>query len=140
MRSTSTCCCFAFGSVRRAGGPLDRSEIVDCIGRTGDWRKQVIEPLRSIRRACRDQPLGVPEFLLQVFRPLMRDIELEAEHVEQLVLAETVRNRPSEQVADEVRVNDAETSLHSYVDCAGVERDAQLDRCLRVILAAAFPG
>lgn len=130
--------CIWFASSGR--GPLDGKDIDDCVRRTGDWRGQVIEPLRSIRRACRDQPLGVPEFLLQIFRPLMRDIELHAEHVEQLVLAETVRDRPAEDVAGDVRVNDAEQSLFAYVRGAGLERDASIDECIGKILLAAFPA
>lgn len=129
--------CLWFGASGR--GPLQDDEIEDCVRRTGDWRARVIEPLRAIRRACREEPLGVPEFLLQVFRPSMQDIELAAEHVEQLVLAETVRNRPAEAVADEVRANDAERSLLAYIERADIDRDAEFDRCLRVILAAAFP-
>lgn len=121
-------------------GSLEQGEIESCIRRTGDWRARVIEPLRSIRRACRAEPLGVPEFLLQIFQPLMREIELDAEHVEQLVLAEFIRNKPAEPVADEVRAFDAERSLLNYLGAAGVPRDRQLDACLRTILSASFPG
>lgn len=120
-------------------GALEANEIDGCLKRTGDWRARVIEPLRSIRRACRDEPLGVPEFLLQIFRPLMRDIELDAEHVEQLVLAELIRNKPAESVAEEVQAFDAQRSLLAYLDVAGLRRDRQLDTCLRTLLDAAFP-
>lgn len=130
--------CVWFGASGR--GPLPVEEIEGCIRRTGDWRVHVIEPLRAIRRACRDQALGVPEYLLQVFRPLMREIELDAEHVEQLVLAETVRNVPSEPVADDVRAHDAREGLIAYIATAGVQRDRRLDDCLRTLLRAAFPG
>jgi len=78
--------------------------------------------------------------LLQVFRPLMRDIELDAEHVEQLVLAEIVRNRPAEPVADAVRANDAEQSVLRYLDHVDVLRDPPLNACVARMLTAAFPG
>lgn len=120
-------------------GSLDADEIEGCLRRTGDWRARVIEPLRSIRRACRDEPLGVPEFLLQIFRPLMLDIEKDAEHIEQLVLAELIRNKPAEDVADDVRAFDAQRSLLEYILVAGRDRDGQLDACMRKILCAAFP-
>ncbi|MFQ5635183.1 MAG: TIGR02444 family protein [Gammaproteobacteria bacterium] len=121
-------------------GPLEAADIDDCIKRTRDWRSRVVEPLRAIRRACRDEPLGVPEFLLQVFQPLMRDIELDAEHVEQLVLAEAIRNKPTERVAAEVGAHDAQQNLLAYIGSVGAIRDRQLDDCLRRILRAAFPG
>lgn len=130
--------CVWVGSTGR--GPLDANEIGVCVSRTSDWRGRVIEPLRQIRRACRDQPLGVPEFLLQVFHPLMRDIELDAEHVEQLVLAELGRDKPPEAAADAVKAFDAQRSLLGYVAVSGQERESQLDECVLTILRAAFPG
>jgi len=129
--------CVWLGAAGR--GSLNADEIDGCIKRTRDWRARVIEPLRSIRRACRDEPLGVPEFLLQIFRPLMLDIEKEAEHIEQLVLAELIRNKPAEDVADDVKAFDAQRSLREYVRVAGIDRERQLDACARTILAAAFP-
>jgi len=121
-------------------GLLDAGDIDTCMQRSGDWRARVVEPLRAIRRACREEPLGVPEFLLQAFRPRMREIELDAEHVEQLVLAEAVRTRPAEPVADDVRANDTRLNLAAYLNAAGMQRDERADDCLRVLLSAAFPG
>lgn len=121
-------------------GPLGAPEIDACVSRTSDWRKRVIEPLRQVRRACRDEPLGVPEFLLQVFRPSMHDVELDAEHVEQLVLAELVPTKPVDDVADDTRLDDVRRSLLRYVQHQGVSRDSRLDECLATILRAAFPG
>ena len=130
--------CVWVGSTGR--GPLEVHEIDACVSRSSDWRKRVIEPLRQIRRACRDKPLGVPEFLLQVFRASMHDVELDAEHVEQLVLAELVPTMPVEDVADDVRFDDARLSLLRYVQHQGAPRDSGLDECLLAILRAAFPG
>lgn len=130
--------CVWFGASGR--GPLDADEIDNCVQRTGDWRTKVIEPLRAIRLACREEPLGVPEFLLQVFRPRMREIELHAEHVEQLVLAETVRNRPAEDVTDDVGAHDAQLNLLAYLAAAATRRDSRADECIHALLAAAFPG
>lgn len=130
--------CVWVGSTGR--GPLEEHQIDACVSRTSDWRECVIEPLRQIRRACRDEPLGVPEFLLQVFRPSMHDVELDAEHVEQLVLAELAPSMPQEAVADDVRFDDVRRSLLRYVEHQGAQRDSRLDECLLAILRAAFPG
>ncbi|MBT8440796.1 MAG: TIGR02444 family protein [Gammaproteobacteria bacterium] len=130
--------CVWVGSTGR--GSLAEPAIDACVSRTSDWRECVIEPLRQIRRACRDEPLGVPEFLLQVFRPSMHDVELDAEHVEQLVLAELASSMPAEEVADDVRFDDARRSLLRYVEQQRVQRDSSMDECLVAILRAAFPG
>jgi uncharacterized protein (TIGR02444 family) len=121
-------------------GYLDEREIDACRMRTGDWRSRVVEPLRDIRRACHDEPLGVPQFLLQVFDPLIRQIELDAEHVAQLVLAEFSDNKPAEDVADDVKAFDAQRSISAYLAVADVRRDERLHECVRTIVAAAFPG
>jgi uncharacterized protein (TIGR02444 family) len=130
--------CVWVGSTGR--GSLEAHEIDACVSRSSDWRERVIEPLRQIRRACRDEPLGVPEFLLQVFRTSMHDVELDAEHVQQLVLAELAPTMPVADVADDVRFDDVRRSLLRYVQHQGVPRDSRLDECLATILRAAFPG
>jgi len=126
-------------------GSLDATDLDLCIRRTRDWQQTIVKPLRGIRRACRDEPLGVPDFLLQIFRPLVQGTEIDAEHVEQLVLADTLKNRfdggvPVTERSMPERAIDAQRSLLAYVAVSAVERDAQVDECLRVICAAAIPG
>ncbi|MFW2403724.1 MAG: TIGR02444 family protein [Gammaproteobacteria bacterium] len=130
--------CVWVGSTGR--GPLENNDVDACIRRTRDWRDRVIEPLRQIRRACRDEPLGVPEFLLEVFRPSMHDVELDAEHVEQLILEELAPPAPPRAIADDIMCDHVRQSLVRYAERHDGERDARLDECLLSILRAAFPG
>lgn len=127
-------------------GALDVTDMNLCVRRTQDWQRTIVKPLREIRRACRDEPLGVPDFLLQIFRPLVQGTEIDAEHVEQLLLADALKDRSvsSDGSADmpplAQRSIDAQRGLLAYVEVLAVERDAQLDDCLRTICAAAIPG
>ena len=119
--------------------PLEADALRDCMRRTRDWRTRVIEPLRSIRRACRAEPLGVPEFLLEACVPSMRDAELDAERVAQLVLADIVRHQPSESIDDAAKARRALHNLRAYIAVVGCESGGQLDDCLRTVFTAAFP-
>lgn len=120
--------------------PLEPEALRDCIRRIRDWRARVVEPLRSIRRACRDEPLGVPEFLLESFVPSMRNTEIDAERVEQLVLADSVRHQPEETIDDAMKAQRALRNLRAYVAVTGAESGGRLDECLRTLFEAAFPG
>ena len=126
-------------------GALNSVDINMCIRRTRDWQRTIVKPLRGIRRACRDEPLGVPDFLLQIFRPLVQGTEIDAEHVEQLVLEDALKSRDgsgdiaSARPAD-ARSIDAQQSLLAYVAAMSIDRDTRLNECLQIICGAAIPG
>ncbi len=122
------------------GGALTTAHIATALRRIADWEGHVIKPLREIRRACRREALGVPEFLLQMFQPQIETVELEAEHVEQLVLAELVPSLEFSAEGADDPASDAVRSLKAYVDELDVVQDAQLTECLSTILHAAFAG
>jgi uncharacterized protein (TIGR02444 family) len=127
------------------GGALTAAHIGKALRRIADWEEHVIMPLREIRRTCRREALGVPEFLLQLFQPQIETAELEAEHVEQLVLAELARSLApsalaSSDDAPDAPASDAVRSLKAYVDELDIVQDTQLTECLSVILQAAFAG
>ena len=122
-------------------GTLASAQIATVLRRVADWEKQVILPLREIRRTCRKEALGVPEFLLQTFLPQIETTELEAEHVEQQVLTELAGDLMV--FADSSSGNaqsDAVSSLKAYIGTLDVVQDAPLIECLSVILHAAFTG
>jgi len=120
--------------------PLGPDALRDCMRRIRDWRARVVEPLRAVGRACREEPLGVPDFLLEAFVPSMRRTELDAERVEQLVLADIVRHQPEEALADDAKAQRALGNLRTYIAVAGCESGGQLNECLRTLYEAAFPG
>jgi len=124
---------------KTGGGVLATGKITAALQRISDWEFSVIKPLREIRRVCRHEALGIPEFLLQLFQPEVENTELEAEHVEQLVLAEFARGLSPADGSD-TPADDAAQSLKNYVDALDIQQDAQLTECLSIILQAAFDG
>jgi len=136
------------------GGALTAGNIATALRRLADWEQHVIQPLREIRRACRHEALGIPEFLLQTFQPQIETVELGAEHVEQLVLAEFARGwtendarfpvdeSPDNSVGHSAGkpAGDAVCSLKAYIGELDIVPEAPLTECLSVILQAAFAG
>ena len=120
------------------GGSLTGENISTALLRIADWQGQVIKPLREIRRTSRHEALGVPEFLLDIFQPQIDAVELEAEHIEQLILAEFARGLESSSEGAEDPASAAVASLQRYVAKLDVARDAQLAECMSSILHAAF--
>jgi uncharacterized protein (TIGR02444 family) len=122
-------------------GTLASVQITTALRRVADWEDQVIQPLREIRRTCRKEALGVPEFLLQTFLPQIETTELEAEHVEQLVLTELAGSLVvSADDSPGSAENDAVCSLKAYISVLDIVQDVPLTECLSVILHAAFTG
>jgi uncharacterized protein (TIGR02444 family) len=132
---------FCIWAADTGSGMLTSTQVSTALQRVADWEEQVIKPLREIRRTCRHEALGIPEFLLQTFVPKIETVELEAEQVEQLVLAELAQGlmRSAEGASDHAQ-NDAVGSLKAYIGALGIAQDAQLTECLSVILHAAFTG
>jgi len=132
---------FCIWAADTGSGKLTSIQVSTALHRVADWEEQVIKPLREVRRTCRQDALGIPEFLLQTFVPQIETVELEAEQVEQLVLAELAQGLMSsaEGSSDYVE-NDAVGSLKAYISVLDVVPDAQLTECLSVILQAAFAG
>lgn len=115
---------------------LSEDQVVTAIRRVSDWQRQVVTQLRHIRRALGREPLGVPEFLLDKYRPRVEEAELEAEHVEQLVLADLAENL--QRTAAESPERLARLNLGVYIAAAGVTADENLNRNLETILGTAF--
>lgn len=122
------------------GGSLSGEDIATALRRIADWEEHVIKPLREIRRKSRHEALGIPEFLLDIFRPQIDAVELDAEHVEQLVLAQFGSGSESAVERTDDSASAAVSSLESYVGELDIERDAQLAECLSSILHGAFVG
>ncbi len=123
-------------------GSLSIEAATAVVRRIADWEQQVVEPLRDIHRACRHEPLGIPEFLLHTFEPHIETAGVEADRVEQLVLADFVQSMPVAGADDgrDERAKTAVRSLKAYLSVLEIEPDARMTECLSVVLQAVFSG
>ena len=99
-------------------GQLTPEELNAAVARGRQWQSDVVEPIRKIRRRLKQDPLGASAELVQYFRPRAQALELDGEHVEQLILASLVPLERGKQGRDT-----AEHNLHNYLEhcaiCAG---------------------
>lgn len=129
-------------------GRLESDQIRECVGRTRDWQDKVVKLLRAARRYSKAQPAELPESLRDEFRPRLQAVELDAEHVEQLLIAgilqPVIDGRDAKSVGGEDRIRrnpgaDAVQNLLAYLALLGVSLEPRITERLHLIVLAAFP-
>lgn len=122
----------------RAGHPpLDAAAVAELTDKVADWHTEIVRELRRIRRLLKEALGPIPENLQKAMRRRVQKIEIEAEHVEQLMLAKGYADRASQAPLAE-RAETACRNLAAYLAALGVEPDADDRGHLRPIIAGAF--
>ncbi|MGE5538117.1 MAG: TIGR02444 family protein [Gemmatimonas sp.] len=107
----------------------------------GAWHEGVVKKLRAVRRALKQDSFGAPNELAASFRAEIQGREIDAEHIEQLVLAGSVADMvPDGSRPADARAEDAVANVGTYLvqlnaSLMGVDRAA-----LATIVAAACPA
>jgi uncharacterized protein (TIGR02444 family) len=125
-------------------GRLASERIRECINGTRDWQERVVKPLRAVRRYSKSEPTAIPDTLRKIFRPDLLAVELDAEHVEQLAIAEIVKPATDKKSAttdrsSQQRCYDAIQNLLAYLAIEDVVLEEHVSRSLLIIVGAAFP-
>ena len=130
------CCWLA----ARGGGALNARALGRALARVAAWREDAILPLRRARRALKVLPTDAPEGLARGLRKRIAAAEIDAEQVEQIMLAGLVGVAPPSQAPpDAVALRHAAASLTRYLGALGIaQRDAETED-IAVLLGAAFP-
>ena len=126
-------CVWAAATGRRA---LDAQTLAAATGMVAHWRRDVVLPLRGARRALRAGIAPVPEAITEPVRGEIAQIEVEAERIELMMLAEVMpapHGEPGLGAADA-----AATNIHRYLSHLGIPPAAADDADLAVILGEAF--
>lgn len=126
-------CCWA----ARRGEPFKLAELRRIVVEVDIWHREAVRPLRAVRRTLKQLAVSAPAELVEAVRQRVASIELDAEHVEQLMLSRHV---------GEVRATDAEVAaraavenLRAYAAASGFEWATEDAEPLGIVLAAAFP-
>lgn len=114
-------------------GQLTAAEIAECIARGGRWQREVVQRLRFIRRTLKQDEFGATPELVDIFRPRAQQLELAAEHVQQLLLADIVPD-----TRGETDGSVAVSNLHAYFDETGLAVDGNAREPMLIILQNAF--
>ena len=123
---------FCIWSGLKGPGQLTQDELGMAIARGGQWQTDVVEPIRTIRRTLKQDPLGADKDLLKYFRPRAQALELDGEHVEQLILASLVPVNRGEQSRSA-----AEGNLQRYLNSCAICEGNQALELVGVVLNAA---
>lgn len=118
-----------------AGVELGESALAAAVAATGSWQREVVMPLRAVRRSLKAYAHPRPE-LVAALRKGVAGLELEAERGEQLLLAALplpAERHPDGQLA-------AARNLRAYLAVAGAGRGGTRDALLARLLAAAGDG
>lgn len=120
-------------------GRMGATQLETTVRRATEWHREVIEPMRALRRRLRQQPPPGLEERTDALRHEVLRQELEAERIEQqLLLEDFPRGRcPVSAEAERWRDATANAALYTRKSCPRPEPQA-LDALAR-ILGAAFP-
>ncbi|MCG8593923.1 MAG: TIGR02444 family protein [Kiloniellales bacterium] len=117
------------------GHQLSEQQVREALAAIDVWQGQVVAPLRRLRRLLKASLDLAPE-RRQVFRDKLKDLELDAERVEQDILIETVPLTPGATSGAEV----AALNLSTYLLVKGVDLGEGDLAQLGTLLDTIFPN
>jgi uncharacterized protein (TIGR02444 family) len=127
-------CCW-FGRSRAA--VPSRDEMRRLSEAVAAWHRNVVRPLRGVRRWLKVGGPTVPTAQREPLRQEIKRLELEAEHIEQLALAAALG--PDVAGQPPAAPEHATTALAYYFEIIGISPDETDRRHLTLLLGAAFP-
>ncbi|MEE4184825.1 MAG: TIGR02444 family protein [Gammaproteobacteria bacterium] len=124
---------FCIWSGLHGPGELQADELSESIARAASWQTEVVQRIRYVRRTLKHDALGATTELAAVLRPRVQAVEIDAEHVEQLLLAAVVplQRGPRDAAA-------AQTNLRRYLQSAGLDPQGGVKSAAGRVLAAAL--
>lgn len=121
-------------------GALSKTEMDRALAAVGPWHGEVVRHLRSLRKHLKGGFDTAPAALVEALRRAVAATEIDAEHIEQLMLSALPARPADDTVGPASRARVAATNLAAYLARLDVE-PAEADRAdALVLLAAAFPG
>ena len=123
----------------RRDGRLTRARLAGLVERIAPWRDRVVLPLRRLRDLLKAWTPPVPGDHAERVRATVKRAELDAEHAEQLFLAEGVPVAGDRDAPPEAAAMDAAENLAQYLSLLKA-RPAEEERAwAATLLSAAYP-
>lgn len=103
-------------------GALTDADMSAAIAASDLWHRKIVKSLRFVRRTLKDGFSQAPEDLRRQLRAQVQATEIDAEHLEQLILVAAVP-RAAERAAEplEARAADAVAGVAAYLRAQGVK-------------------
>lgn len=128
-------CCWLGASGR---GALDGEEIAGVCATVDAWHDDVVRAIRGVRQRLKGGFGGAPLELSEPLRRRVAKLEVDLEHVEQLMLAASAPREADESRDGDARLADALENVGAYFAAAGVFADAADAAETAIIVGPAF--
>ena len=118
---------FALFVAREHRAMLDQGSLEDLDRAIGDWRGEVVRPLRAIRRRLKTAPPSASDGATQTLRQQVKSAELNAEQIQFALLARHFYRRghaPSTQTIDVMTVLEEVAAFFAAQRATGAAADA----------------
>ncbi len=117
------------------GVTLDREAFRAAGQAVAGWQAAVVRPLRLLRRDLKMDPHGASPDLAEIVRDRIKAAELDAEHVEQLILAQR-RPGASDEASPAIRGALARQNVKAYLELLGTDLDSGDMAAVDLVVAA----
>ena len=124
----------------RGSGVVETAELEHALAVVQPWQDQVVARLRQVRRRLKAMSTPAPQGTVEAVRRRIAAVEIDAEHVEQLMIAAVVARAPDAGRPAARRLADAAENLKRFLAALGVAADAADVADLAALLAGAFPA
>lgn len=131
---------FCLYAAEAGHGSLSREEMDAALRATVDWHHKVVRQLRSVRRLMKEGFPEAPQDLCQGLRGAIQASEIDAEHLEQLLLAGSLRRLPGDPGPVDARAENAAISFRRYGEAMGLSFRPPDAVDFAHVLGKAFPG
>lgn len=128
-------CCWIGASGR---GALDAGEAAAMTAAVAEWHAEVVRGVRAVRQLLKDGLAPAPIELSEPLRRRIAKIEVELEHVEQLMLGAAIERTADASVAAERRAADAAANVDRYFAIIGRTPSAADRAAIATIVDAAL--
>ena len=120
--------------------PLSTKQLKLLSEQVAEWQSNAVLPLRQLRKQLKSGVKAVPEDHREQIRQAIQRIEIEAEHVEQLILAETISIQINPALALPIRIEIATDNLRNYLTVLNIKINPDPHNHLQALVAATFPN
>ncbi len=128
-------CCWNGASGR---GALDSSEAAAMTAAVAEWHGDIVRGVRAVRQRLKGGLAPAPVELSEPLRRHIAEIEVELEHVEQLILAAAIDRSADTGAPAERRAADAAANIDRYFAIIGRTPSADDRAAIATILNAAL--
>ncbi|MDE0335972.1 MAG: TIGR02444 family protein [Defluviicoccus sp.] len=121
-------------------GAVDDAEVARVRGTVDAWHRDVVRAVRAVRQRLKGGFGGAPVDLSEPIRRRIGKIEVDLEHVEQLMLAGSLDRDADESLDDAARLGHALDNVRFYFHAEGIAPDAADAAETATIIGPAFAG